>query len=195
MVECRPGEQWQHSHLQALASGWRDALKNEAKARVVINMPREQAWMKLRDLGLAHNYVPGIIKTEITTEKKEGVGASRKVYQSEPKALDETVVEWKEGYGFLIRLHKGDTGSQPPFKEAFFRYHIDEAGNGQTALTTSLIYTMRWGWFGEFLQNRFLAGIFRSVIRDVAISMKAYYESGEPTTPEKLKQIKADMKS
>lgn len=170
-------------------------MSNEATARVVMNVPSEKAWQTLRDLGQAHNYVPGIIKTEITTEKKTGVGASRKVYQTETRGLDETVVEWNEGYGFLIRLHRGDKGAPPPFKEAFFRYKVDDAGNGQTALTTSLIYTMRWGVFGEFLRRRLLTGIFRSTVRDVALSMKAFYESGEPTTPEKLKQIKAELKA
>lgn len=170
-------------------------MSSEATARVVINVPREQVWEKLRDLGMAHNYVPGIIKTEVTTSKKEGVGASRKVFQSETKGLDETVVEWNEGHGFLIRLHRGDNGAPPPFKDAAFRYRIDDAGNGQTALTTSLIFTMRWGAVGAFLHSRLLAGVFRSTIRDVALSMKAFYESGEPTTPEKLKQIKAELKA
>lgn len=170
-------------------------MNGEAKARVVMNVPRDQAWKRLRDLGMAHNYVPGIIKTEITTSKKEGVGASRKVYQSEKRALDETVVEWDEGHGFLLKLHRGENGSQPPFKEAYFRYQLDDAGNRQTALTTSLLFTMRWGRFGEFLHRRLLANVFRSIIRDVALSMKAYYESGEPTTPDKLKQIKTSQKA
>ncbi len=170
-------------------------MSSEATARVVMNVPREKAWEKLRDISMAHNYVPGIVKTEVTTSKKEGVGASRKVYQSETKGLDETVIEWNEGHGFLIRLHRGDAGAPPPFKDASFRYRIEDAGNGQTALTTSLIFTMRWGAFGEFLHKRLLAGVFRSTIRDVALSMKAYYETGEPTTPEKLKQLKADLKA
>ncbi len=34
----------------------------------------------------------------------------------------------------------------------------------------------------------------QGVISDVAIAMKLYYESGEPTTPEKLKQHKAASK-
>ncbi len=170
-------------------------MSNEATARVVINVPREKAWAKLRDLSMAHNYVPGIIKTEVTTSKKEGIGASRKVYQTETRGLDETVVEWNEGHGFLIRLHRGEKGAPPPFKEASFRYQLDDAGNGQTALTTSLIFTMRWGAVGSFLYRRMLAGVFRSTIRDVALSMKAFYESGEPTTPAKLKQIKAELKA
>lgn len=167
-------------------------MSNEVSARVIVNLPREKAWEKLRDLSLAHHYVPGIVKTEVTTDKSEGVGASRRVYQSETKGIDETVTEWLNGHGFLIRLHRGEEGPPPPFKEAHFRYHIDDAGNDQTALTTSLIYTMRWGVLGQILQKYFLGKVFRSVIRDVAVSMKAYYETGEPTTQEKLKQIKAE---
>lgn len=170
-------------------------MSSEATARVVMNVPREQAWEKLRDISMAHNYVPGIVKTEVTTGNKEGIGASRKVYQTETRGLDETVIEWNEGHGFLIRLHRGENGAPPPFKVASFRYRIEDAGNGQTALTTSLIFTMRWGVFGSFLHDRLLAGVFRSTIRDVALSMKAFYESGEPTTTDKLKQIKAELKA
>ncbi len=170
------------------------SMKGEATARVVVNMPREQAWEKLRDLSLAHNYVPGIIKTEITTEKTEGIGASRRVFQSATKGLDETVVEWNEGHGFVIRLHRGDAGAPPPFKDAAFRYQLDDAGNGQTALTTSLMYNMRWGKLGDLMQKHLLGKIFRTVIRDVAISMKAFYESGEPTSKQRLKQLKTTLK-
>ena len=81
---------------------------SEATATTILNMPIEEAWSKLQDFSLAHNYVPGIIKTEITTTKKNGLGASRKVYQSPKRALEETIVEWNEGTGFPIRLHKGD---------------------------------------------------------------------------------------
>ena len=95
-------------------------MKHEAAARVVINMPREQAWSLLRDLSLAHNYVPGITRTEITTEKAEGPGASRRVFQSSGKGMDETIVEWNEGHGFLIRLHRGEKGAPPPLPMRHF---------------------------------------------------------------------------
>ncbi|HNI38294.1 MAG TPA: SRPBCC family protein, partial [Pseudomonadales bacterium] len=55
-------------------------------------IPAEQAWNKLKDLSLAHNYVPNIPKCTITTAQKEGVGASRRV-SGPQQALDETVVE------------------------------------------------------------------------------------------------------
>ena len=82
---------------------------------VVIEMPRAAAWSRLRDLTLAHNYVPGLVKTEVTTALREGVGASRRVYQTQARWIDETVTEWADGQGFLIRLHRGDQGAPPPF--------------------------------------------------------------------------------
>ncbi|MFT6277144.1 MAG: hypothetical protein ACJAZ0_003256, partial [Halioglobus sp.] len=81
-----------------------------------LSMSRADAWGNLQDLTIAHHYVPGIIKTEITTEQKTGVGASRRVYQSTDTYLNETVIEWNQGNGFLLHLFK-DNGDAPfPFK-------------------------------------------------------------------------------
>ena len=57
---------------------------------VTFDMPRAQAWERLRDLTLAHRYVPGLTKTELHAGPREGVGASRRVYQGERRWLDET---------------------------------------------------------------------------------------------------------
>ncbi|CAA0087076.1 Uncharacterised protein [Zhongshania aliphaticivorans] len=169
-------------------------MRHEATARVVINMPREQAWDLLKDLSLAHHYVPGIVRTELTTELKEGVNASRRVFRASGKPLDETVSEWNEGHGFLIRLHNGDAGAPLPFNRAAFRYRLDDAGHNSTALTTSLRFDMRWGGFGRFLYGRFLHKVFRQVIQDVAISMKQYYETGQAVSPAQLKQLRENTR-
>ena len=168
-------------------------MENEVSARVLLDLPRDQAWEKLRDLSLAHNYVPGIIRTEIRSEKKEGVGASRRVYQTETRGMDETVTEWNAGQGFQIKLHRDDEGPMWPFREGAFRYHLDDAGNGQTALSISLMFTMRHGAFGRFLARTLLAGIFRKTVQDVALSLKSFYETGEPTTKARLRAIKSEQ--
>lgn len=170
-------------------------MTNEVSSQVTINMPRTEAWEKLRDLTLAHNYVPGLVKTEVTTELKEGVGASRKVFQTETKGINETVIEWQDGHGFLIRLHRGEKGAPPPFKEAFFRYQLDDGDSPETTLlTTTMSYTMGMGFVGGLLEKLFLKKLFKGIIRDVAISLKQFYESGEKVTPAILKQVKADYK-
>lgn len=164
--------------------------QSQVSTTVRVQLPRAKAWDLLQDLSLAHHYVPGLVKTEITTQARKGVGASRKVYQSETKGIDETVVEWNEGHGFLIRLHRGSAGAPLPFAEAHFRYAIEADGN-DTRLTTSLTYTMLGGAVGRFLDRYLLRGFIDKTIRDVALSQKCYYETGKPVTKKQLKGARA----
>lgn len=167
-------------------------MTQEVTAEVLIDVPLAEAWEKLRDISLAHNYVPGIVETKIVSEQSEGLGASRYVYRNKKSYIQETVVEWQEGKGFLIHLHKGDKPA-PPFRDAWFRYDLSENGSTQTRFTASLIYEMPWGRLGDWLGAR-MANFAQATIADVAIAMKLYYETGNPTTPAALKAYKAGLK-
>lgn len=159
-----------------------------ATSNVLCNIPAEKAWEKLRDISKAHEYVPGLAKTKITTAKTEGVGASRRVV-GKHGALDETITEWKDGKGFTIRLHKGDKPPMP-FKEAHFTYRIDKIDGKQCKLTTTMIYEMPWGIIGKLLNSLLFGRIVRGNIRDVVLCLKQYYESGKPVTAADLKQLR-----
>jgi len=167
-------------------------MTQEVHAQTLIDIPLDEAWAKLRDISLAHYYVPGIVKTVIVSNQHDGVGASRYVYRNETSYIQETVQEWQEGVGFLIRLHRGDKPA-PPFRQAWFRYTLAGRGAGQTQLTVSLKYKMPWGRPGAWLGAK-MAKFVRATIADVAIAMKLYYESGKPTTRAALKTYKAQLK-
>lgn len=167
-------------------------MSQEVCAQTLVDLPLQEAWAKLRDISLAHNYVPGIVKTEIVSEQVEGVGASRYVYRNEKSYIQETVQEWQEEQGFLIHLHRGDKPA-PPFRDAWFRYALEDAGNGQTRLITSLRYELPWGRLGVWLGSK-MAGFVEATINDVALSMKLYYETGAPTTAAALKAYKATLR-
>lgn len=164
----------------------------EVTAQTLIDIPRAEAWEKLRDISLAHNYVPGIVKTVIVSDQIHGVGASRYVYRNKKNYIQETVQEWQEGEGFLIRLHKGDKPA-PPFRNAWFRYTLEDHGPEQTQFTASLRFEMPWGRVGAWLGKK-MANFIQATIADVAIAMKLYYETGEPTTRAALKSYKARLK-
>lgn len=164
---------------------------SEVSYQLVMNIPRAEAWERLRDLSLAHHYVPGIVNTEITTDQKEGVGASRKVYQSASRYLEETVTQWNDGSGFTIRLHKGEKDA--PFKNAFFRYELKDAAHGKTRLLVTMGYKPPLGGLGTLLDKALLKHIIGKAIRDVALSMKLFYESGKPTEKADLKSLKQSL--
>lgn len=164
-------------------------MSQSVSSQVVIDMPRDVAWTKLSDISAAHLYVPGIIQTKVVSDISQGVGASRYVYRNAKSYIQETVVEWNEGSGFLIKLHKGDKPA-PPFKSASFRYLLEDGEQGKTLFTAGMEFELPWGGFGSWLEKR-LAGFVEKTIANVALSMKLYYETGEPTSAAALKAYKA----
>lgn len=153
-----------------------------------ISLPLEQAWQKLRDLSLAHHYVPGINRCEIKTAQREGVGVSRRV--SGPQQwLDETVIEWNEGRGFTIRLHKGDQAPKP-FAEGKFVYRLDKIDDKRCKITCTMIYEMGMGWFGKLLHSLLIEKIVRNNVRDVSLGLAHFYQTGQPVTNADRKMLR-----
>ena len=162
----------------------------EAAGRVHIDLPRAEAWERLRDLSLAHNYVPGVAAIRIDTERREGVGASRTVTMDNGREMQETVVEWDEGHGFLLRLHRGDKPAMPIFSRFYFRYRLDDEDGGEgTVIAPALIYETRFGLLGTLLGKLIHAPLSASA-QDIGLAMKDFYETGRPVTHERLKQLK-----
>ena len=167
-------------------------MTETVSAQTIIELPLSDAWQKLSDISVAHHYVPGLVETEIISDQRTGVGASRYVYRNEKSYIQETVEEWQEGEGFLIRLHKGEKPA-PPFREAWFRYTLSSQSPQATLFIAQMRYDMPWGRFGQWLGSK-MAGFVQSTIADVAISMKLYYETGRPTTSSALKTYKATQR-
>lgn len=153
-------------------------MPSHASHSLLIDLPHEQVWSKLRDLTLAPHYVPDLTGCQLHPGPERGLGASRRVFQKNGQWLDETVSEWHEGEGFLIRLHRGDKGAPVPFREAWFRYAIASAGE-RTAFTASLIYQPAGGVFGKLLDRLLLRRALNKVVTQIAVNLKAFYETGE----------------
>lgn len=80
------------------------AKEFKAMTRVVLDMLRLEVWQRMQDLALSKYYVPGLLDCRVMTEQTTDIGTSRTVYM-ERSQLDETVIEWSDGYGFVLRLH------------------------------------------------------------------------------------------
>jgi len=157
-------------------------MQSTASAEIHIAMRPDQAWEKMRDLSKPHLYVPGLTDCQMTTSQREGVGASRRVFQKGRAPMDETVIEWREKQGFVVRLHNGDK-PPVPFKEACFSYRIEADGGGGTIFKPSMVYTLRGGVLGRLLDRLFLNRFVSRVVRKVGVNLKQYYETGQPSNP------------
>ena len=150
-----------------------------ASQSVLLDLPPQAAWAKLRDLSLAPHYVPGLTGCQFHPGATEGIGASRRVLRKGGQYLDESVVQWQEGTGFVLRLHKGGNDSPFPFREASFSYALQSEGNA-TRITLQMSYSLRGGRLFEGL----LAKSFNKVVRQIAENLKAYYETGRTQNPD-----------
>ncbi len=161
----------------------------EITGETKINLPIEACWEKLRDYSLAHNYVPDVLDTKITTEQKEGVGTARKVFmKNAPDGLDETIVEWMEGTGFRLRLHKGDGRAIPIFQDIHFEYRIEDAGNNETWFRPRMFLKPRFGF--NILSRTVIKKKMTQTLAVIGQSMKEFYESGEPTSDARVAEIR-----
>ena len=160
---------------------------HRASASVFIALPVDKAWTQLQDFSVAHNYVPDLSRTEIVSTIKKGVGAHRQVYDMGGDYIDETIIEWYEGRGFLLRIHQGDK-PLAPFTMSQFLYSLQAEGEGTRVILT-LIYQMPWGFLGEKLSDWLISGIASSNVANVAAGMKHFYETGLAATDQDRERL------
>ncbi|MEM9174815.1 MAG: SRPBCC family protein [Myxococcota bacterium] len=155
-----------------------------------IPLSREACWTRFLDLTRAKDYVPGLTDTVITTEQKQGVGASRIVSHAQFGDMNETVVQWDEGVGMTIRLHKGDRPATP-FKEAHFRYEFRDAATPDACeIHCSMTYTLPGGALGRLADALFLRRVFARNVLDSAVCLAENYRTDAPVDHTKLPELR-----
>lgn len=161
-------------------------------AEVVLDRPLAEAWALLADFSLPHNYVPGLTRTEIVSAASSGPGAHRRVYTGE-RYLEETIIDWREGQGFSLRLHR-EGKPMAPFRRAEFDYRLEPEGRQQTRARLSLRLVMPLGALGRFLGRNLVLPEVKKQLVAVAAGMKHFYESGTPATDEDRKRLAGSVR-
>jgi len=156
-------------------------MQRSISEEVVVELPPAAAWQRMSDLSKAHFYVPGVTDTRIDTPATRGVGASRTVFLKGREAMEETVTEWREGSGFLLRLHRGGRPIAP-FGRAEFSYSMMALDSGRTRVRLELRYRMD-RWFLRLADSLFMRAVVRANLRRTAGNLRRYYETGLPVTP------------
>ena len=160
----------------------------QVTATAIADISLDQAWQKLSDLSQAHMYVPDLNDTKITTESKQGVGTSRIVYGKQGPLI-ETVIEWNEGSGFLLKLHTDNGDEVPPiFSQARFEYKISKESEQQTRLENTMYFEMKWGVIGKLLAKLIVPTV-QKMHDQIVVGQKLYYETGEKANKQDVIEI------
>jgi len=158
-----------------------------------VELPPAAVWERMSDFSVAHHYVPGLTGTEITTSRKRGEGASRRVYQEGGDYLQETITQWSPGEGFVLRLHRGKK-PMAPFKQAQFRYHMEALDAERTRVTLAIVALMPLGSLGEWLGDWLARPALAEELVQVAAGLKHYYETGEPAGDADRERLAAQVR-
>lgn len=145
--------------------------ESRASVSLVVHQPRQVVWEVISDLADADAYVPNLESVTLQPGIASGVGASRRVVNSDGRVLDETVTEWREGEAIVLRLHRDDDAPFP-FARASFEYRLQAMSPDVTAVHLTLVYQPRYGVLGQLLDRWVLADAVEQQVMGVATGLK-----------------------
>lgn len=110
------------------------------KNKVIINASKDKIWEILSDFGNVQNLSPGIAKSYLTSDIKNGLGATRHCdFTSMGSQVEERIIEWDEGNSFKIELY--DTKNIPMIKGMNAYFELESHKDG-TQLSSTFEYHM-----------------------------------------------------
>lgn len=159
--------------------------------QVELDMPPEETWEIMKDLSISDKYLPGNRRVEILSKNTSGIGAHRRIHKmkSADNYVDETVINWTEGEGFTLKLHKDDA-VMAPFGRAEFTFNIDQTTLGRSLVGLTTIYEMSPGMLQADASTLSIAKHSENKLVAIAAGTKHYYETGiRPTVLERERLI------
>jgi len=144
--------------------------------RVSINAPKQKVWEVLTDFGNVQSLSPNIVKSYLTSEQKNGVGAMRHCdFASMGAQVEERIVEWNEGESFKIDIYESKNMPMITGMEAVFKLSEEE---GETVVTGTFEYGMT-NALGGFLNSIAMKKMNKKAWVTFMAGLKHHIETGE----------------
>ena len=141
---------------------------------IKIDAPVDRVWDTLADIGSIDEWNPGVKRSHVTTDRREGLGAGRHCELPGKKHLDETVVDWEPHQRLTMRI----VGTNLPLKTADIRFALRPAGGG-TIVTVSPTYKLKFGPLGTVLDLLFVRRTYVKGIQALLVGLKKHAEALE----------------
>jgi len=149
-------------------------------SKVKINAGKEEVWEVLKFPGKVESFHPLIKKSFMTTEALNGVGAKRHCDLLPIGEMDEIITEWIEDYGFTIEVTGGKM--LPPHHFMKGQFELKEFV-GQTEVTFTFSYQLKFGFLGKFLDKLLIRPQFKKAPPKYVHGLKVYIENKETSLP------------
>lgn len=116
---------------------------------IEIAAPPEAVWEVLSDLTAMSHYMSGVSRVEVTTAHRHGPGATRYCTFDDGIELEERVVSWLPGVGYVLETI---TAVGVPIRENTVQFRLAGTGEG-TEVRQRMEFSMRGGVFAPLLER------------------------------------------
>ncbi len=149
--------------------------KTTIKREIEINQPKEKVWQALADFGKICHGHPDVSKSFITSEQKEGVGATRHCdFTMMGASAEERVSEWNEGKNIKIEVYQ--LNKMPGIDTMALDLAISERGN-KTILHSTMTYSMKNAFF-DLMNSLMMKNMNARLLDGIMAGHKLYIETG-----------------
>lgn len=143
---------------------------------IEINASKENVWRAIAKFGDICHASPGVLKSHVTSEQQEGVGATRHCdFAMMGATAEEKITAWKEGESLSIEVY--DLKKMPGIKTMNADFMV-RTENSKTILRADLHYNMK-NMFFDIMNGLIIKGMNNKLWNSVVAGHKKYIETGE----------------
>jgi len=146
------------------------------KKEITINLSRTAVWKILSDFGnICHGH-PAVSKSYVSSEQKQGVGATRHCdFTMMGASAEERVVQWNEEKNIKISVYQ--LNKMPGIKTMEMDLVLRDSQEG-TVLTGVMEYSMKNGFF-DVMNHLVMKRMNAKLLSGILAGHKKYMETGE----------------
>ncbi|MCP3928998.1 MAG: SRPBCC family protein [Bacteroidetes bacterium] len=162
------------------------------KRKISINRSKDEVWKALADFGKICHGHPAVKTSHVTSEKKQGLGATRHCdFTMMNATAEERVVEWNEGSNIKMEVYKFE--NMPGIDTAILDLKIEALNEDKTMLTGIFKYTMKNILF-DAINAIAMKRANAKLINGIMAGHKKYIETGEIVTDKTHLDLKKVIK-
>lgn len=148
---------------------------------IEINASKEDVWKAIAKFGDICHASPGVLKSHVTSEQQEGVGATRHCdFAMNGATAEERITSWNDGESLTIEVY--DLKKMPGIGEMAAEF-IVRTENDKTILRADLHYSMKNVIF-DAMNSMIIKKMNTKLWNTVLAGHKKYIETGERVVKE-----------
>jgi ligand-binding SRPBCC domain-containing protein len=136
-----------------------------------IDAPKERVWATLAALDALERYDPGVARSEIISEERQGLGAERRCDLAPGGWLKERVREWRPSESLAFELFDCTL----PVRRLRHSYTLVEE-RGTTVVTQRMEYELKLGMLGRLLDRLVVRRKWDAGIKGFFAGLKRHIE-------------------